>query len=168
MVPITLLYNLSSFVIVLHHGCQLFETSVMVAVDKESNVTKQNWWKCRLPLLSTAEAMRQRHESLHGVEKILQHHHMPFCYRTAWMESDIYIFYIRDFCCCCYCFCTASVLHVWNHPYCMYGIIRTACVESQLKGTVWTCDDIAAAVTANIKHTENTVAPCGSDMNWSM
>ena len=123
MVPITLLYNLSSFVIVLHHGCQLFETSVMVAVDKESNVTKQNWWKCRLPLLSTAEAMRQRHESLHGVENnsatpphaILLPHRMNGIRHLYFLHSRFLLLLLLLLHCIRTACMESSVLHVWNH-----------------------------------------------------
>ena len=43
------------------------------------------------------------------------------------MESDIHIFYVRDFCCCHCCFCIASILHVWIH------IMRLLHHEEQLQ-----------------------------------
>ena len=78
---------------------------------------------------------------------------MPFCYRTTWMESDIYIFYISDFCCCCCCFCTPSVLHVWNHS-----------LKVQFHG-VMTLQQRWQQISSTQKI---TVAPCDSDMNRSM
>ena len=45
----------------------------------------------------------------------LQSCHMLFRYSTAWMESDIHIFYVRNFCHHRCHFSTTSVPHVWFH-----------------------------------------------------
>ena len=169
MVPITLLYNLSSFVIVLHHGCQLFETSVMVAVDKESNVTKQNWWKCRLPLLSTAEAMRQRHESLHGVEKnsatpphaILLPHRMNGIRHLYFLHSRFLLLLLLLLHCIRTACMESSVLHVWNHSLkVQYERVMTLQQRWQQISSTQKIQLLHVAVT--------WTDPCGSDMNWSM
>ena len=92
----------------------ILENSVadlLITVRRNNNNKK--WRKCGPRPLSAAEALRQRHGSLHGAEKNPQRRRMPFSYRTARMESDIHLFYVRDFCRRRCPFRAAFVPYVW-------------------------------------------------------
>ena len=82
----------------------------------------KNWREGRPRPLSATEALRQRHDSLHSAEKMPQRRRMPFRYRTAWVESDIHMFYVRDFCRRRCRFRTASVAYIWIDSFTVHKV----------------------------------------------
>ena len=85
------------FVIVLHHGYRLLETSEAVDRSPKSLKEKLVGRQTTPTFLCGGLAAAARITPWCG-KKIPQRRRMPFRYRIAWLESDIHIFYVRDFC----------------------------------------------------------------------
>ena len=83
------------FVIV--HSCWLLETSVVEDKSKKKQ-TKKLVWRQTMPTFHCGGLVTVAQITPWWRKNFPQHCHMPFHYHIAWMESDIHIFYVCEFC----------------------------------------------------------------------